>query len=108
MFTRELIEKEVKDVFGDRIVILVKHLPNFDATGIEIRIIPRAHCNKVPSVATVISGLEELEHKYPIDLLRSRINDMYASMKALLEKKEDLLTSKPVLVFDPTKIQPGN
>jgi hypothetical protein len=89
MFTKELIEKEVKNVFGDGITVLVKHLPNYDATGIEIRIIDRTNCNKRPSVATIISGLEELQAINPIDVLRQRINIMYKDMKAFIEGKNE-------------------
>lgn len=85
MLPFKVIEEEVRSVFGDKVDILINYFPNYD--GVDIRVMNRSHCNKVPCVTAGISGLEMLQEEDPLTILRYRINKMYTDMNKLLEEK---------------------
>jgi hypothetical protein len=89
MFTKELIERELKNVFGSMPVkVLSKHPPNEDAVYIMI-VGKEVDGYGIPTACEGITGIEELEARYPIDILRHKINKMYADMKHLIESRDE-------------------
>jgi hypothetical protein len=90
MISFELIEQQVKAVFGDLpITIITDYMVNEDA--ITIKIIDRSNCNKLPSVTAKISALEELQCNDEDEcrkLVRVYVQEMRNIIEGKLEERK--------------------
>lgn len=88
MFTKEEIEKEVKAVFGDDVLVTSGYRINEDALTIMI-VTPDFIDGKYPAVTAKISGLEWISHEDPLAMLRHHIHEMYQGINQTVGKKKE-------------------
>jgi len=81
MFNKELVEAEIRDVFGSRVIVVIHFSVNRDAWIIRVYI-PGEPSDEVTYVSMAITGLEELQYSGdPLDFLRSKIKTMHEAME---------------------------